>query len=589
MHNGSIVKVTRKGKVACRARWSLIERRGAQCLAVALLSVLTANVRAASSADSIYLGQIRTLDPVTPAAEAVAVRGDSIIAVGSRTSVMKLRGRNTAVIELASRVLLPGFIDAHGHLTATAAFVQYANLASPPVGQVTSIAELQETLRRFIRERAVPAGQWVIGVGYDDSLLAEHRHPTRFDLDAVSVEHPIQIVHVSGHFSAANSRLLALAGITADSPDPAGGVIRRQSGSREPDGVLEETAHMALSAKAPKPDFEQSLVNLAKALDYYASRGITTVQDGGALPDNLKLLTEAARRRLLSMDVVAYRFWAPVGASLPADLPFGQYDNRLKIGGVKIVLDGSPQGKTAYLSEPYLVPPAGQTPNYRGYPSMPAAAVAKALHEALTLRVPLLAHANGDAAAQMLIDAVEAARRDTGNADTKVVMIHAQTVRDDQLDRMAKLTITPSFFVGHTYYWGDWHRDQTLGFPRAERISPTRSAIERGLPFTLHTDTPVVPPDMLLTLWSATTRRTRSGDILGPQQRLTVMEALQGLTVNAATQYSEQDRKGSIAVGKLADFVMLSRDPAAMTGEQLRELVVEETISHGKTIYRRLE
>jgi predicted amidohydrolase YtcJ len=220
---------------------------------------------------------------------------------------------------------------------------------------------------------------------------------------------------------------------------------------------------------------------------------------------------------------------------------------------------------------------------------MPAAAVARALHEALALRVALLAHANGDAAAQMLIDAVEVARRDTGNSTTKVVMIHAQTVRDDQLDRMAKLNVTPSFFVGHTYYWGDWHRDETLGVSRAERISPTRSAIERGLPFTLHTDTPVVPPEMLLTLWSATTRRTRSGDILGPQQRVTVMEALHGLTINAATQYSEQDRKGSIKVGKQADFVMLSRDPVAMSGEQLRELVVEETVSHGKTIYRRFE
>ncbi len=564
-----------------------LPRAVVRVLGALLLGGMAAIAQATPPPESIYLGLIRTMDSAKPVAEAVAVRGESIVAVGSRAAVMALRGRGTAVIELGSRAMLPGFIDAHGHLTATAAYLQFANLASPPVGRVQNVAELQETLRQFIRERAVPAGQWVIGVGYDDSLLAERRHPTRFDLDAVSVEHPIQIVHVSGHFSAANSKLLALAGITADSPDPAGGVVRRQSGSREPDGVLEETAHQALSAKAPKPDVAQSLANLTKALDYYASHGITTVQDGGSSADNLKLLTEAARRNLLTSDVVAYRFWAPVGSQLPDDLPFGQYANRLKIGGVKIVLDGSPQGKTAYLSEPYRVPPAGQSADYRGYPAMPAAAVAKALHAALASKVPLLAHANGDAAAQMLIDAVEVARRATGNVETKVVMIHAQTVRDDQLDRMARLNIIPSFFVGHTYYWGDWHRDETLGVSRAERISPTRSAIERGLPFTLHTDTPVVPSDMGLTLWSATTRLTRSGKVLGPSQRLTAHEALQGLTVNAAAQYSEQDYKGSIVVGKQADFVILSGDPFTMTGEQLRQLQIEETISRGKTIYRK--
>jgi predicted amidohydrolase YtcJ len=289
---------------------------------------------------------------------------------------------------------------------------------------------------------------------------------------------------------------------------------------------------------------------------------------------------------LLDLDVVAYRFWSPVGAKFPDDVPYGGYVDRYRLGGVKLILDGAPQGKTAFLSQPYHVPPAGQSADYRGYPALPAGAVKQALHDALQHNVPLLAHANGDAAAQMLIDAVAAARHDTGNLTSRVVMIHAQTVRDDQLDRMHELNITPSFFVGHTFYWGDWHREETLGLPRAERISPTRSAIDRDLPFTLHTDTPVVPPDILRTLWSATTRRTRSNDILGPQQRLTVLEALRGVTVNAALQYSEQDRKGSLAVGKLADLVILSRNPLRVDPERLNEIEVDETISHGVTVYQ---
>jgi predicted amidohydrolase YtcJ len=316
--------------------------------------------------------------------------------------------------------------------------------------------------------------------------------------------------------------------------------------------------------------------------------GLTTVQDGGALPENIAMFEEAARRKLLTLDVVAYRIWMPVGSAFPENLNFGQYRDRFRLGGIKMVLDGSPQGKTAFLTKPYVVPPPGQSKDYRGYPSMPRPLVEKAVREVIAKKVTLLAHANGDAAADILIDAVAAARREAGNNEAKVVAIHAQTVRADQLDRMAALAITPSFFVGHTFFWGDWHRDETVGEPRAENISPTRWAADRAIPFTMHNDAPVVPPDMLRTLWSAATRRTRSNDILGPMQRLSIHEALEALTINGARQYSEQDRKGSISVGKLADLVILNRNPLEVDPERiLGQLRIEETISHGKTIYRR--
>jgi predicted amidohydrolase YtcJ len=363
-------------------------------------------------------------------------------------------------------------------------------------------------------------------------------------------------------------------------------VIRRQAGSREPDGVLEETAHMAVFGQLPRAGLEESLAELPRALAYYASFGLTTVQDGAAGPEALALLREADRRGLLTLDVVAYRLWTPVGTSFPVDVQYGTYQGRVRLGGIKLMLDGSPQGKTAWLSQPYLVPPTGQPASYSGYPTLPPAVVTTAVTESLQRNVPVIAHANGDAAAEALIDAVRAARAATGRPGPLVVMIHAQTVRDDQLDRMGALGMIPSFFTGHTFYWGDWHRDQTLGLPRAERISPARSAIERGLAFTLHTDAPVVPPDMLRTLWSATTRRTRSGDILGPAQRIGTAEALAGLTINAARQYGEADRKGAIRPGLLADLVILSRDPLAVDPESLRDVQVVETISRGRTVHR---
>lgn len=536
-------------------------------------------------ADTVYVGTLITMERDAPVAEAIAVRGEVIVAVGSTRDMMRWRGRNTRIVQLGRSALLPGFIDAHGHLTATAAVARYANLASPPSGAVRSMKDLQEAIRRQMARVPSP-DQWVVGFGYDDSLIAEKRHPTRADLDAISTSRPIFLVHVSAHISVANSRLLALAGIDASTPDPVGGVIRRETGSLEPNGVLEEAAHMGLYARMPQPAAKEELSLLTTALDTYARSGITTVQDGAASAENLALLTQAAKLKFLKLDVVAYRLWLAAKAPFPAELAFGNYVNRLKICGVKIILDGSPQAKTAWLSEPYLVPPPGQPATYRGYPTMTQEVVARAAHEALSRHVPLLAHANGDAAEQSLLDAVAAARRDTLDTTTPVVMIHAQTVRDDQLDRMKALGVIPSFFVAHTFYWGDWHRDQTLGSPRAERISPTKSALDRGIAFTLHNDSPIVPPDIIHTLWSAATRRTRSGQVLGPEQRITVAQAIGSVTINAARQQGEEDQKGSLRAGKRADFVILSQNPLTTDPERLLDLRILQTISHGQTVYR---
>ena len=341
-------------------------------------------------------------------------------------------------------------------------------------------------------------------------------------------------------------------------------------------------AYMSL----PKPSLEASVQQLIDVQEYYASKGITTVQEGGATPEDIKTLNAAASQKKLVLDIVAYALWMPDSGEIPAPGRFGEYSNRFKIGGIKLLLDGSPQGKTAYLSEPYEVPPPGQSSDYVGYPSSPPEVVDQAVNEVLSGNIALLAHANGDAAAEMLINAVEKATNSLQTRDTRVVMIHAQSVRDDQLDRMAILGMVPSFFSAHTFFWGDWHRDSVFGPRRADRISPTRSALERDIVFTVHNDAPVTPPIPIDLLWSTVNRRTRSGDILGPLQRIDTYEAIKALTINGAYQYFEEERKGSITPGKLADLVVLSQNPLTTEPAQIRDINVVETFSHGRSVFK---
>lgn len=532
-------------------------------------------------ADTLYVGEhIITMDPAHPDPSAVAVRDGSIVWVGDRADWTGTAGRT---IELGERALLPGFIDAHGHLSFLARTVDLANVASPPVGAVTDLSSLARVLRAHIAERNLAPGDWVLGMGYDDSLLEERRHPDRDDLDAVTREHPVALIHVSGHLMAANSLALERAGIDAETADPPGGVIRRQAGGRVPDGVLEETATAALQQFfLDGGGLPASAVG--RALDVYARHGITTVQDGAASWDIHRLLAQAAAADGLPLDVIVYPRGMDPQFAVPDGVTLGSYADRLKVGGVKLILDGSPQGKTAYLSTPYHVPPPGLPDDYRGYSTLPQEAVDALVQRYLSEGVPMLVHCNGDAAAQMLIDAVAL----TGLADTtdhRTVMIHAQTVREDQLDRMQALGIVPSYFSAHAFYWGDWHRDSVLGPERAARISPTASTLARNMRFTVHNDAPIVPPDMIRLLWATTNRTTRSGAVLGEAQRISTRDALRAITVDAAWQHFEEEVKGSLSPGKQADLVILSTDPLALDPSRLLDLGVVATVSRGSVVY----
>ena len=540
----------------------------------------------AAHADRLYSGgSIITMNPEQPRAEAVLVRGQRIVALGSPSALEQMAEADVRRVDLQGRTLLPGFIDAHGHLSMVVSMQRFVNVASPPVGEVTDMDALVGTLQASMAQ--TQPGDWILGFGYDDGLLAEGRHPNRDDLDRVSSEHPIFLLHVSGHLGSCNSKCLETIGIDAETPDPEGGVIRRRAGTTEPNGVLEEGAVIGfLYGRLQEGDERERLAWLQQAQDYFASRGITTVQDGATSPADLAFFRKAADEGRLRVDLVTFPV-VSFYADFAEEFAFSRdYANGFRVGGVKLVLDGSPQGKTAWLTEPYHHPPEGRDENYRGYGLMSDEDLLEALLTYFSQGVPVIAHANGDAAGDQLIAAVEQARASLGDADRRTVVIHGQTLRPDQVAQLGRNSMMPSYFAAHTFYWGDWHRDSVLGVERASRISPLATTLRSGVPFTIHNDPPVVPPDMMLLLSSAVNRVTRSGQVLGPDERVTPEEALKAVTINAAYQYFEEDDKGSLETGKLADFVILSHDPTEVDPMFIKDIKVLETIKAGETIFR---
>ncbi|EAW30271.1 Amidohydrolase-like protein [marine gamma proteobacterium HTCC2143] len=528
---------------------------------------------------------IITVDDSRPAAQALAIRNGRVLAVGSRQEVEAAAGQGAEVRDMQGKTIVPGLIDAHGHISLTALSNGFANVQPLPAGPISSIAQLQEVMKSW--DQANPEATWLMGWGYDDSLMAEGRHPSRYDLDAISTEKPIMLTHVSGHLMACNSKCLELAGITAESEDPPGGVYQRVGDSQTPNGVLEESAIYKVFGLLPAATQAQRLALLEQAQAYYASHGITTVQDGASQLSNIADLQTLAANKKLFLDVVGFRVLSKGESIGEAFTVSSDYQDHYRVGGIKLVLDGSPQGKTAWLTEPYAHPPHGQGEDYKGYPRLDDTEVNEFISESFSRGFPVLAHANGDAAADQLVNAVTLANEALGAADRRPVMIHAQTVREDQIDQMQALGIVPSYFVAHTFYWGDWHRDSVFGAERASRISPLQSTVKRNMPYTTHNDTPIVPPDMMRLLWSGVNRVTRSGKILGSDQRITPLEALKSMTINAAYQFFEENDKGSIEVGKLADLTVLSANPLKVDAMTIKDIRIEETIKEGKTVYFR--
>ena len=552
-----------------------------------VLVAILARPPAAPQRELYVNGVVITMDASNTVAEAVLVRAGQIEAVGSSKDLVSQIDDDTVVVDLRGRTLIPGFIDAHGHFPGSGQNVFSVDLNSPPIGGVTDMEGLLERLSAFARQR--PDG-WVVGHGYDDTLLAEKRHPNRDDLDGISTSRPVAIVHVSGHLAVVNTVGLDILGIDESTPDPPGGVIVRDplsADGRRPNGVLEETAARAVWEYTLDLGVMDGVRMTTQAAAEYLSVGVTTASAGGMPTSVAKLLGLLSRLNQFPQRVALFPLFEEVGeALLSEELTLDAFAaGKVSVPRVKIIADGSIQGYTGYLSEPYYAPFKGD-PLYRGYPSVPREELLRQVSGLYEKRIQVAIHCNGDASIDDGLDAIEAAMKAHPWPDARPLIIHAQMTRLDQIERMAALGVTPSFFSAHTYYWGDRHAAIFMGPGRAANMSPARWALEAGVRFSSHLDTPVTPMLPLQAVWSQISRESTAGVVIGPEQRIDRTSALRAVTIDAAWQVFMDDKIGSIEPGKRADLVVLSDNP--LTAGDVRSIKVDRTVIDGATVYSRL-
>ena len=551
---------------------------------------VTAHAAPPTAADLIYTGgDIVTMNDKQPSAQALAVKGGKILAVGDRKAIeSQHKGTKTKVVNLAGKALLPGFIDAHSHYFSSLTVANQVNVYAPPAGPGKDPASIVAALAKFKERNKVPKGTLIQAYGYDENVMPNGRLLNRDDLDKAFPDNPILVGHVSMHGGVMNTAALKQFNFNAETKTPPGGVIVRKPGTNEPYGLIMETAWLPVFASFPKPSAAQEIEWSLAGQRLYAEAGVTTAHEGATHADDLALMQRAAKGGGYLIDVITYPFITELEPILKANpvSGWGKYDNRLKIGGVKVTIDGSPQGKTAFFTKPYLTGGPGGERDWPGELTAPQEAVNKAVKAVYDLGVPLNLHANGDGAIDAFFKAHESAAAGDLSKDRHVTMIHAQFTRRDQIDKFVQYKVTPSFYTLHTYYFAEAHianrgKEQTM------YISPMRDAIDRGLKPTNHTDFVVAPLDQMFMLWTAVNRISRAGAPIGPDQRITPMEGLKAMTINSARQHLEEDLKGSLEPGKLADLVILDKNPLKVPSMAIKEIKVVETVKEGRTIYKR--
>lgn len=501
---------------------------------------------------TLYIGD----NIITMASEqsvtAVLVENDKIIAVGNKQDLLSMCDSKTEKIELKKRALLPAFIDSHSHFTGVAMSFIKANLEN-----CNSFNDITDILLKFIEDNNIKKDQWVQGQGYDHNNLSEKVHPTKEVLDKSFGDYPVIIAHQSGHMGVLNSAALKALNIQSDT------------------GYFEENEFLSLLNRTPIPTPLQLEKAYEKAQNLYAKNGITTVQEG-MLNSQMAPLIMGCKSKFY-LDVIGYIDIHDLKALDIFKSFIGKYDTHFKVGGFKLFLDGSPQGKTAWMLKDYL-----SQPGYKGYQALGDVQVLNAINTAKKHSMQLITHCNGDAACRQLLRCLE---KSDYPACLRPVMIHAQFLSVEDMPWVKRLGVIPSFFIAHILHWGDTHI-KNFGLKRASLISPAASAQKFNIPFTFHQDSPVIKPDMLETMCCAVNRKTKSGVILGEMQCISSYLAIKAITINAAYQNFEQNIKGSIEPGKHADFVILSDNPITNINK-LGNIKVDYTIKDGQVIYSR--
>lgn len=557
------------------------------CFVLGFLLLTRSNLDA-QQADAIYHnGSILTMVGSDPSyAQALAVRQGKIAFVGKLEEAMNLKGTETKLIDLAGKALLPGFIDAHSHYINSLLVANQCKLYAPPSGPGKDVPSILQTLKQYAVQREIPEGELIIGYGYDDSVMPDGKLLNRDDLDAAFPDNPVRIDHVSMHGCVLNSLALKKYGISSETKTPPGGVIVRKPGTDEPWGLIMETAFLPVVEQSESMTAQQEIQWSRDGQRLYAQAGVTTAHEGATHLPQFQTIRRASQAGGNIIDIVAFPFITEVDrilAEFPLD-QWGKYQNRFKVGGVKITLDGSPQGRTAFFTTPYLTGgPSGQKDWY-GEPTFPQELADKMVKKVYDMRVPMNVHCNGDASIDAFLEAYQKARQGDYSQPWNVTTIHTQFMRKEHIAKFVQYKIRPSFYTLHTFYFADAHI-ANRGKQQAMYISPMRDAIDAGLQPTNHTDFVVAPLDQLTMLWSAVNRVSRSGNPIGSDQRVSAYEGLKCMTLWAAQQYDEQDTKGTLEVGKLADMVVLSHDPLKIDSMAIKDINVIETIKEGLTVY----
>jgi predicted amidohydrolase YtcJ len=533
-----------------------------------------------STRDVLYVNAtVRTLDPAHPVAEAVLVRGGRVLAVGALADARERAGAAREV-DLGGATLLPGFIESHNHFLAAGQAFAEVDVRGHVCG---SIGELQRLLAD--RARETPAGAWVVGRGYDQTLLAEDRHPTRHDLDAAVPDHPALIFHISYHGLVANSAALHLAGVDRNTPDQPGGEILRDEQGKPTGVMLEDPAMHLVTRNLPTPTVDTYRAGIHRARDQYLPTGVAAVHDA-LINSREQIDAYAAAIGAGELPIRAYLMIAPElyegeleGQAGDLGPSYGLPANRLVAGPVKLFQDGAIQAYTAALTEPYY-----DAPERYGVKIYEPVELARMVLHHHTAGRQIAIHGNGDAAIDDILDAYEQALEAQPRADHRHRIEHCQTARPDQIERMARLGVVSSVFANHLWYFGDRHISRFLGPERASRMEPLASMTRMGIRWGLHSDCPVTEVNPLLGIWLAVNRRTSSGQPIGVDERVSVEQALRGFGPDAAYLAFQERQQGTIAPGYLADFAIVDGDPVA-DPERIKDLRVLGTVVDGALVW----
>jgi hypothetical protein len=526
-----------------------------------------------SSPDTIlYNANVITVNPNKPTAQAIAILGERVVAIGENNQILKLANSTTRKIDIAGKTVVPGFIDAHSHPASSG----LSHLRNVDI-DLRSIEEIKKAIHE--RSKSTPPGEWILGFKYDDTKIKEGRLINKNDLDEAAPNHPVRIKHRGGHSNYVNSMALKLMGYNKNTPDPPGGKIGRESKNGNLTGQLLETAAHPLSKLIPdtftEKDYQEGVRLITEMM---TKSGVTSVTEAYGSSTFLKAYQDAYKADELSMRIYSMISYREIDKFIDAGIKTGFGDNWLRIGGMKITIDGSISERTARLSKPYI-----GRPNDYGILVMEEEEVYKYAHKAHSNGWQIGVHANGDVGIDKTLNIYERLQRENPRLDPRFRLEHCTVINDDLVRRIKNLNAIPNPFSTYVYFHGE--KMKQYGKERLENMFAVRSFLDAGINVTQTSDYPPGPFEPMMAIQSSVTRTDINGDVWGPSQKITVDEAIKVGTINGAYASYEESIKGSLENGKLADLVVLDKDPRKVDPMEIVDIPIERTMVGGKWKY----